>query len=91
VAKPETLTIRNERGDVVWELERYKNLNPDTVNRSLWRTKGIQQVRGFDLCHVRQGEQEPRGQGTEETRHTTPPDPIAHSWSGSFRFRAGVR
>ncbi|MFP3756262.1 hypothetical protein SB751_20445 [Cupriavidus sp. SIMBA_020] len=43
VAKPDALTIRNAKGDVVWDLEQYKQYiaidkpAPDTVNPSLWR------------------------------------------------------
>jgi alkyl sulfatase BDS1-like metallo-beta-lactamase superfamily hydrolase len=41
--KPETLTIKNDKGEVVWDLESYKQYigldkpAPDTVNPSLWR------------------------------------------------------
>ncbi|RFC67655.1 MULTISPECIES: alkyl/aryl-sulfatase [Mesorhizobium] len=41
--KPETLIIKKDNGDVVWDLESYKkfiaieNPAPDTVNPSLWR------------------------------------------------------
>src|SRR5215471_5966577 len=43
IAKPDRLTIKNEKGDVVWDLESYKTYigddkpAPDTVNPSLWR------------------------------------------------------
>lgn len=43
LARPDTLTIRNANGDVVWDLEQYKTYiaddkpAPDTVNPSLWR------------------------------------------------------
>jgi alkyl sulfatase BDS1-like metallo-beta-lactamase superfamily hydrolase len=43
IARPETLTIKNPDGDVVWDLEEYKKYisddkpAPDTVNPSLWR------------------------------------------------------
>ncbi len=43
VAKPDTLTIKNAKGDVVWDLEQYKTYigddkpAPDSVNPSLWR------------------------------------------------------
>jgi alkyl sulfatase BDS1-like metallo-beta-lactamase superfamily hydrolase len=43
VERPETLTIKNANGDVVWDLEQYKTYikadapAPDTVNPSLWR------------------------------------------------------
>ncbi|WP_234791781.1 alkyl/aryl-sulfatase [Mycolicibacterium conceptionense] len=41
--RPETLTIKNANGDVIWDLEEYKKYisadkpAPDTVNPSLWR------------------------------------------------------
>ncbi|GLZ89347.1 alkyl sulfatase [Metapseudomonas resinovorans] len=43
IAKPDTLTIKDASGKVVWDLESYKkfialdNPAPDTVNPSLWR------------------------------------------------------
>ncbi|WP_234786535.1 MBL fold metallo-hydrolase [Mycolicibacter sinensis] len=43
IAKPETLTIKDADGKVVWDLESYKTFigdalpAPDTVNPSLWR------------------------------------------------------
>lgn len=43
IARPETLTIKNDKGDVVWDMEQYKTYigddkaAPDTVNPSLWR------------------------------------------------------
>ena len=43
IARPDTLTIKNANGDVVWDLEAYKQYigldkpAPDTVNPSLWR------------------------------------------------------
>lgn len=43
VARPDTLTIRNDEGRVVWDMEQYKTFigddkaAPDTVNPSLWR------------------------------------------------------
>ncbi|MBN3452540.1 MBL fold metallo-hydrolase [Mycobacterium sp. DSM 3803] len=43
LSRPDTLTIKNENGDVVWDLEQYKGYiadgkpAPDTVNPSLWR------------------------------------------------------
>ncbi|WP_265436899.1 alkyl/aryl-sulfatase [Aeromonas media] len=42
IAKPETLTIKDDKGNVVWDLEQYKTYigldkaAPDTVNPSLW-------------------------------------------------------
>jgi hypothetical protein len=41
--RPDTLTIKNANGDVIWDLEQYKTYitddkaAPDTVNPSLWR------------------------------------------------------
>lgn len=43
IARPEKLTIKDEKGGVVWDLEQYKTYiaddkpAPDTVNPSLWR------------------------------------------------------
>lgn len=43
VGRPDTLTIKNADGDVIWDLEEYKKYisgdkpAPDTVNPSLWR------------------------------------------------------
>lgn len=43
LSRPDTLTIKNENGDVVWDLKQYKGYiadgkpAPDTVNPSLWR------------------------------------------------------
>ena len=43
IARPEHLTIKNDNGVVVWDLEQYKTYigddkpAPDTVNPSLWR------------------------------------------------------
>ncbi|MGQ7247770.1 alkyl/aryl-sulfatase [Halomonas sp. V046] len=43
IAKPETLTIKDANGNLVWDLEPYKTFltedtpAPDTVNPSLWR------------------------------------------------------
>ena len=43
IEAPPTLTIKNAKGDVVWDLEQYKQYigadkpAPDTVNPSLWR------------------------------------------------------
>jgi alkyl sulfatase BDS1-like metallo-beta-lactamase superfamily hydrolase len=43
IERPQTLTIKNANGDVVWDLEQYKTYiaddkaAPDTVNPSLWR------------------------------------------------------
>lgn len=43
IARPEHLTIKNDKGTLVWDLEQYKTYigddkpAPDTVNPSLWR------------------------------------------------------
>ncbi|WP_309261887.1 alkyl/aryl-sulfatase [Lysobacter arvi] len=43
IARPDTLTIKGEEGNVVWDMEQYKTYigdnkpAPDTVNPSLWR------------------------------------------------------
>ncbi|SEB26430.1 MULTISPECIES: hypothetical protein [unclassified Mycobacterium] len=43
IARPDTLTIKDEKGNTVWDLEEYKKYisddkaAPDTVNPSLWR------------------------------------------------------
>ncbi|GGL42725.1 MBL fold metallo-hydrolase [Phycicoccus endophyticus] len=68
VASLEPLTIRDERGSVVWDLEPYEFVDgpaPDTVHPSLWRmarlsrrhglfrvTDGLYQVRGFDISNM---------------------------------------
>ena len=68
LAKPDLLIIKDETGRVVWDMTDLDYLDadrPDTVNPSLWRqarlnaiyglfevTKGIYQVRGYDLANV---------------------------------------
>lgn len=53
IAKPDTLTIRNAKGDVVWDLEAYKQYigidkpAPDTVNPSLWRNAQLNMQHGL--------------------------------------------
>lgn len=53
IAKPDTLTIRDERGGVVWDLEAYKTFigvdrpAPDTVNPSLWRNAQLNMQYGL--------------------------------------------
>jgi len=50
---PKTLTIKNEKGDVVWDLESYKKyidpdrVPPDTVNPSLWRNAQLNMIYGL--------------------------------------------
>ncbi|WP_237162572.1 alkyl/aryl-sulfatase [Shewanella halifaxensis] len=65
LAKPEVLTIKNEAGDVVWDLEEYKRYitadspAPDTVNPSLWRNAQLNMEYG--LFEVRDGIYQVRG------------------------------
>jgi len=53
IDKPATLTIRNDKGDVVWDLETYKTYigldkaAPDTVNPSLWRNAQLNMIYGL--------------------------------------------
>lgn len=53
IARPETLTIKNANGDVVWDMESYKSFikldaaSPDTVNPSLWRMARLQMEHGL--------------------------------------------
>jgi alkyl sulfatase BDS1-like metallo-beta-lactamase superfamily hydrolase len=56
IARPDTLTIKNANGDVVWDLEEYKKYigldkaAPDTVNPSLWRN--AQLCMQYDLSNI---------------------------------------
>ncbi len=68
IAKPSRLEIRNDAGDVVWDLGQFafvKDAPPASVNPSLWRqtqlnsryglfevTERIYQLRGFDLSNM---------------------------------------
>lgn len=53
IGKPETLNIRNAKGDVIWDLEAYKKYisldkpAPDTVNPSLWRNAQLNMQYGL--------------------------------------------
>jgi alkyl sulfatase BDS1-like metallo-beta-lactamase superfamily hydrolase len=53
IESPATLTIKNDKGDVVWDLESYKKYigldkpAPDTVNPSLWRNAQLNMVNGL--------------------------------------------
>jgi alkyl sulfatase BDS1-like metallo-beta-lactamase superfamily hydrolase len=53
VDAPATLTVKNAKGDVVWDLESYKKYigidkaAPDTVNPSLWRNAQINMIYGL--------------------------------------------
>jgi alkyl sulfatase BDS1-like metallo-beta-lactamase superfamily hydrolase len=59
IARPDTLTIRNAKGDVVWDLEAYKGYigvdkpAPDTVNPSLWRNAQLNMQHGLFRVHDR--------------------------------------
>jgi alkyl sulfatase BDS1-like metallo-beta-lactamase superfamily hydrolase len=52
--RPDSLTIKDAKGRVVWDLEPYKQYigldkpAPDTVNPSLWRNA----LRGYDLSKI---------------------------------------
>ena len=68
LAKPDALVVKDKTGRVVWNMtgmEYLEGPRPDTVNPSLWRqaklnaihglfevSKGIYQVRGYDLANV---------------------------------------
>ena len=68
LAREEKLIIRNENGNIIWDMTQFGYLDdprPDTVNPSLWRqaklnalhglfkvTDRIFQVRGYDLARV---------------------------------------
>ena len=68
IARPDPLIIKNDSGDVIWDMSGLDYLNgprPDTVNPSLWRqaqlnaiyglfkvTDRIYQIRGFDLANM---------------------------------------
>lgn len=51
--RPDTLTIKNDKGDVVWDMEQYKTYigddksAPDTVNPSLWRNAQLNMQYGL--------------------------------------------
>ncbi len=53
VDAPPTLTIKNAKGDVVWDLESYKKYigidkaAPDSVNPSLWRNAQLNMIYGL--------------------------------------------
>jgi alkyl sulfatase BDS1-like metallo-beta-lactamase superfamily hydrolase len=57
IAKPDTLTIRGEKGNVVWDMEAYKTFisvdkpAPDTVNPSLWRNAQLNMQYGLFKVH----------------------------------------
>lgn len=53
LARPDTLTIKGEKGNVVWDMEQYKAYigddkpAPDTVNPSLWRNAQLNMHHGL--------------------------------------------
>lgn len=53
IEAPETLTIKNDKRDVVWDLESYKKYigldkaAPDSVNPSLWRNAQLNMIYGL--------------------------------------------
>ncbi|MCW8333304.1 alkyl/aryl-sulfatase [Vibrio paucivorans] len=53
IAAQDTVTITNDKGDVVWDLEEYKkyitldNPAPDSVNPSLWRNAQLNMINGL--------------------------------------------
>ena len=57
IAKPDTLTIKGEKGNVIWDLEEYKKYisidkaAPDTVNPSLWRNAQLCMQYGLFKVH----------------------------------------
>jgi len=65
IARPDTLTIKDAKGNVVWDLEQYKTYigldkpAPDTVNPSLWRN--TQLVIQYGLFKVTDGIYQVRG------------------------------
>jgi alkyl sulfatase BDS1-like metallo-beta-lactamase superfamily hydrolase len=59
IGRPDTLTIKNDKGAVVWDLEPYKTYigidkpAPDTVNPSLWRNAQLNMQYGLFQVHDR--------------------------------------
>ena len=53
IAVQDTVTVKNEAGDVVWDLEEYKkyisldNAPPESVNPSLWRNAQLNMINGL--------------------------------------------
>ncbi|MDA0128196.1 MBL fold metallo-hydrolase [Vibrio sp. MarTm2] len=53
IAKQDVVTITNDKGDVVWDLEEYKKFitldakAPDSVNPSLWRNAQLNVINGL--------------------------------------------
>ncbi|MCE7622953.1 alkyl/aryl-sulfatase [Vibrio fluvialis] len=65
IAKQDVVTVKNDKGDVVWDLEQYKqyitlnNPAPDSVNPSLWRNAQLNMING--LFEVTDGIYQVRG------------------------------
>ena len=65
IAKQDVVTIKNDKGDVVWDLEAYKKYisldkpSPDSVNPSLWRNAQLNMING--LFEVTDGIYQVRG------------------------------
>ncbi|MBY7825864.1 MBL fold metallo-hydrolase [Vibrio fluvialis] len=65
IVKQDVVTIKNDKGDVVWDLEQYKqyitlnNPAPDSVNPSLWRNAQLNMING--LFEVTDGIYQVRG------------------------------
>ncbi|WP_373273319.1 alkyl/aryl-sulfatase [Vibrio parahaemolyticus] len=65
IAKQDVVTIKNDNGDVVWDLEAYKKYisldkpAPDSVNPSLWRNAQLNMING--LFEVTDGIYQVRG------------------------------
>lgn len=65
IAKQDTVTIKNDKGDVVWDLEAYKKYisldkpAPNSVNPSLWRNAQLNMING--LFEVTDGIYQVRG------------------------------
>jgi len=59
VVRPDTLTIKDAKGNVVWDMEQYKTYigtdktAPDTVNPSLWRNAQLNMNYGLFKVHDR--------------------------------------
>ncbi|WP_413282799.1 alkyl/aryl-sulfatase [Vibrio sp. MA40-2] len=53
IASQDTVTIKNANGDVIWDLESYKQYisldkeSPDSVNPSLWRNAQLNMINGL--------------------------------------------
>lgn len=53
ITTQDVVTIKNEKGDIVWDLESYKkyisldNKSPDSVNPSLWRNAQLNMINGL--------------------------------------------